>query len=333
MRHIAVDDDYLALGANDVLIDIAYVGICGSDVHYYKHGHIGDFVVKQPMILGHEASGIIAAIGKNVTHLAVGDNVCIEPGIPDFSSDISRKGLYNLDAQVKFWATPPIHGCLTPQIKHPAALVYKLPDNVSLKEGALIEPLAVGVQAAKLAAIKPGDTALVIGCGTIGLMTALSAKAAGCSKIIVSDISDDKLAFFKDDSQVIAVNPSRDNLHDIVSKETAENGVDIIFEASGYDGIFKEITTYAALNGRIILIGMPLKNVEINIIDIEVKELSLKGVFRYANVWKQAINMVASGKIALSPLISDIYNFDDSVAAFKRAAEAREDDIKIQIKL
>ena len=185
------------LGANDVRIKIANVGICGSDVHYYLHGKIGGFVVNEPMVLGHEASGTITEIGSAVKNLKVGDRVCMEPGIPDYASSQTLQGMYNLDPDVRFWATPPIHGCLRESIVHPANLTFKLPDNVSFEEGALVEPLAIGVHSVKKARVSPGDTALVLGAGTIGLVTALAAIAGGCSHVIVADAKQEKLDFIR----------------------------------------------------------------------------------------------------------------------------------------
>ena len=186
------------LGDNDVRIKIVNVGICGSDVHYYRHGRIGGFVVNEPMVLGHEASGTVVETGLAVKNLKVGDRVCMEPGIPDYGSRETLRGMYNLDPDVRFWATPPIHGCLRETIVHPANLTFKLPDNVSFEEGALVEPLAIGVHAAKKARVAPGDTALVLGAGTIGLVTALAAIAAGCSHVIVADSKQEKLDFIRD---------------------------------------------------------------------------------------------------------------------------------------
>src|SRR5690606_6765751 len=149
-----------SLGPRDVRIAVHTVGICGSDVHYYTHGRIGPFVVTQPMVLGHEAAGTITECGAEVTHLKPGDRVCMEPGIPDPLSRAARLGLYTVDPAVTFWATPPVHGCLTGSVVHPAAFTYRLPDNVSFAEGAMVEPFAVGMQAASKARIAPGDVAL-----------------------------------------------------------------------------------------------------------------------------------------------------------------------------
>ena len=179
--------------SDSVKIKMHTVGICGSDVHYYTHGKIGPFVVKEPMVLGHEGSGTIIEIGSNVSNLKVGDRVCVEPGVPDVNSKEYMKGIYNLDPKLTFWATPPDHGCLTPEVVFPSNFVFKLPDNVSYAEGAMIEPLAVGLQAAEKAKIIPGETALVMGCGPIGLVIALTALAGGCSKVFIADIVKEKL--------------------------------------------------------------------------------------------------------------------------------------------
>ncbi len=154
------------------------------------------YVVDQPMILGHEASGTVAEVGSEVTHLRPGDRVCMEPGIPQLDSRAVREGIYNLDPAVRFWATPPIHGCLTPYVVHPAAFTFRLPDNVSFAEGAIVEPLAIGLQAAKKAALKPGDVAVVVGAGTIGAMTVLAALAGGAARVILADLVPEKLALF-----------------------------------------------------------------------------------------------------------------------------------------
>jgi D-xylulose reductase len=181
------------LGPRDVRIALRTVGVCGSDVHYYTHGAIGPFVVKDPMILGHEAAGQVVETGSAVTELKPGDRVCMEPGIPDPSSRAARLGKYNLDPAVRFWATPPVHGVLRPTVVHPADFTFKLPDHVSYAEGAMVEPLAVGVHAATKVQVQPGDLAIVIGAGPIGMVTILAALAAGCSRIIVSDIHEPKL--------------------------------------------------------------------------------------------------------------------------------------------
>ncbi|WP_292211971.1 alcohol dehydrogenase catalytic domain-containing protein, partial [Mesorhizobium sp.] len=145
LREIALPLD---VGPDDVRIAIHTVGVCGSDVHYYTHGAIGSYIVRAPMVLGHEAAGTIVEVGANVTSLKVGDRVCMEPGVPNLSSRATKLGIYNVDPDVRFWATPPVHGVLAPFAVHPAAFTYRLPNNVSFAEGAMVEPFAIGMQAA-----------------------------------------------------------------------------------------------------------------------------------------------------------------------------------------
>ncbi len=323
----------LEMGPRDVKIEIDTVGICGSDVHYYTHGRIGSFVVKAPMVLGHEAAGVVVDVGSEVKTLRPGDRVCMEPGVPDLASRASRLGLYNLDPSVTFWATPPIHGCLTPHVIHPEAFTFKLPDNVSFAEGALVEPFAIGMQAASKAKIAPGDIAVVIGAGTIGIMVALAALAGGCSRVIACDIAQEKLDIAGRYSGVTTVNGRKENLAAEVSKITGGWGADVVFEASGsakaYDGIFDLLRP----GGALVMVGMPVDPINFDVIGAQIKEARIETVFRYANIYPRAIELIASGKVDLKPLISASFPFEKSVEAIERAASGRPDDVKLQIKV
>lgn len=323
----------LVVGQGDVRIAIDTVGVCGSDVHYYTHGRIGSFVVEAPMVLGHEAAGTVVEVGAAVTSLKVGDRVCMEPGIPDLSSRASKLGLYNVDPKVAFWATPPIHGVLTPEVVHPAAFTYKLPDNVSFAEAAMVEPFAVGLQAAVKAKIQPGDTAVVVGAGPIGIMSALAALAGGCSRVIVSDLVDEKLAIAGRYPGIDTVNIRRDDLRERVRQGTDGWGVDVVLEASGSPKAYDGLQDLLRPGGCLVLIGMPIEPVKLDISSIASKEIRIETVFRYANVFDRALAMIASGKVDLKPLVSETFPFEQSVAAFERASEARSTDVKIQIKM
>lgn len=323
----------LSVGAADVRIKIDTVGVCGSDVHYYTHGRIGSFVVEAPMVLGHEAAGTIVEIGEAVTSLKVGDRVCMEPGIPDPSSRASKLGLYNVDPSVVFWATPPVHGVLTPEVVHPAAFTYRLPDNVSFAEAAMVEPFAVGLQAAVKAKIQPGDTAVVTGAGPIGIMAALAALAGGCSRVIVSDLMPEKLAIAGRYPGVSTVNIREKNLAEAVAAATREWGADVVFEASGAPKAYDGIQTLLRPGGCLVLIGMPVAPISLDVSSIASKEIRIETVFRYANVFDRALAMIGSGKVDLKPLISATFPFEDSIAAFERAAEGRPGDVKLQIQL
>ena len=323
----------LAVGPGDVRIRIHTVGVCGSDVHYYTHGRIGSFVVEAPMVLGHEASGTVVEVGAGVTGLKPGDRVCMEPGVPDLSSRASKLGLYNVDPSVVFWATPPVHGVLTPEVVHPAAFTYKLPDAVSFAEAAMVEPFAVGLQAAVKAKIQPGDTAVVTGAGPIGIMTALAALAGGCSRVVVSDLMAEKLAIAGRYPGVSTVNIRETRLDAAVRDATAGWGADVVFEASGAPKAYPGIQDLIRPGGCLVLIGMPVEPVSLDVSAIAAKEIRIETVFRYANVFDRALAMIASGKVDLKPLITETFPFDESVAAFERAAEGRPADVKLQIRM
>lgn len=318
-------------GPDDVKIAMKNVGICGSDVHFYEYGNIGPFVVKEPMVLGHEGSGVVIAVGANVKSFKVGDKVCMEPGIPDWTSRAARMGLYNLDPAVRFWATPPVHGCLAPEVIHPANLTFKLPDNVGLAEGAMVEPLAVGMQAATKARIQPGATAAVIGSGTIGIMTALSAVAAGCSDVFVIDLQQEKLDVAAKYPTLTPINLAKEDAVARVKAATGGWGVDAVFEASGSMKAFDTLFDYACPGGCAVLVGMPAKPVAYDVVAGQAKELRVEHVFRYANIYDRAINLLASGKIDVKPLISKCYPFEQAVEAFEFAAKAPANIIKTQI--
>lgn len=321
----------LDVGPDDVKIAIHTVGVCGSDVHYYTHGAIGPYVLGEPMVLGHEAAGTIVGVGSNIRTLAVGDRVCMEPGVPDLSSRASKLGLYNVDPNVRFWATPPIHGILTPYAVHPAAFTYKLPDNVSFAEGAMVEPFAIGMQAAARARIAPGDVAAVIGCGPIGIMVALAALAGGCSRVFISDFSAEKLAIAGRYPGIVPVNIADQSFADVVLRETAGWGADLLFEASGSPKAFNGIFNLVRPGGAVVLVGLPVEPVTFDVPGAISKEVRIETVFRYANIFDRALALIASGKVDLTPLITGTFDFKDSIKAFDRAVEANPCDVKLQI--
>jgi D-xylulose reductase len=320
-------------GPGEVKIKLHTVGVCGSDVHYYTHGKIGPFVVEAPMVLGHEAAGTVAAVGPGVTQLKVGDRVCMEPGIPDPNSKAARLGMYNVDPAVRFWATPPIHGVLTPFVVHPANYTFKLPDHVSFAEGAMVEPFAVGMQAAFKAGIRPGDTAVVVGAGPIGTMVALAALAGGCARVIIADLAQPKLDIAAQYQGVIPINVKDRNLAEAVRELTEGWGADVVFECSGSARVWAAIAELPRPGGTVVIVGLPVDPVPVDIASWTTKELRIESVFRYAHQYERAIALMASGKVDLKPLISATFDFEDSVAAFDRAVEARPTDVKLQIRM
>ena len=319
------------VGPDDVRIEMHTVGICGSDLHYYLYGSIGPFVVREPMILGHEASGTVVEVGANVKNLATGDRVCMEPGIPDPNSRATRLGIYNLDPAVTFWATPPVHGCMRTTVVHPAAFTFKLPETVSYAEGAMVEPLAVGMHAANKAQIKPGDTALVIGAGTIGMVTIMAALAGGCSRVIVSDVEQSKLDLAATFGAVTPVNMKRGDLGATIDSLTDGWGVDIVFEASGNEKVAPALFDHLCPGGTVVYIGMPSAPVSLDIVAAQAKEARIETIFRYAHVYPRALALMGSGKIDVKPLLTDTYPFAESIAAYTYAAKPKPGSVKTQI--
>lgn len=321
------------VGPGMVKIRIHTVGVCGSDVHYYTHGRIGPFVVEAPMVLGHEAAGTIVEVGEGVTSLKVGDRVCMEPGVPDPDSRASRLGMYNVDPAVSFWATPPVHGVLAPYVVHPANYTFRLPDHVSFAEGAMVEPFAVGMQAAAKARISPGDTAVVIGAGPIGTMVAIAALAGGCARAVVADLAQPKLDIAARYQGVIPVNVKHKSLAEEVSRLTDNWGADVVFECSGSPRAWEGIAALARPGGMIVAVGLPVDPVAVDIASLSTKELGIASVFRYAHQYDRAIALIASGKVDLKPLISETFPFERAIEAFDRAVEARPTDVKLQIRV
>jgi D-xylulose reductase len=322
------------LTSDDVRIQIKYVGICGSDIHYYLHGRIGDFVVEKPMVLGHEASGVVLEAGSNVKHLRVGDRVCMEPGIPSTGSPAIFAGCYNLDPAVRFWATPPIHGCMRETVVHPGNFTFKLPDNVSLEEGALVEPAAIGVYSADTAGVRPGDIALVFGAGTIGIVTALAALASGCSQVILADVKEKKLEIVRKNlsKNLVCVNTAKQSLDDAVFS-LAREGVDIVFEATGSPAVIGSFVRYLRPNGRAVMIGMPPAPAPFDVVAAQTKEIRIMHIFRYRNVYPRTIKLIASGTLNVRPLITHSFEFKDTIKAFEFAATMPDEAIKTMVRL
>lgn len=319
------------LGPTDVRIAIKTVGICGSDIHYYQEGRIGPFVVDEPMVLGHEAAGQVIEVGSEVEHLKPGDRVCMEPGFPGSPGRASREGMYNLDPSIRFWATPPIHGCLRPEVIHPAAFTYPIPENVSFAEAAMVEPLAVGIHAATKANIRPGSVALVTGAGPIGMLTALAAISGGCSQVIITDVIEEKLDIAAKLGPITPVNVRKESISERVLKETQGWGVDYVFESSGHPSVFPDVLTSLCPGGCLVLIGMPSAPVPLDVVVAQVKEVRIEHVFRYAHVYPKAIALLGSGTLDVTPLITDTFAFADSIQAFEFASKMPATSVKAQI--
>lgn len=293
---------------DDVLVRVKSVGICGSDVHYYKEGRIGEFVVKQPLILGHESAGIVEKVGKDVKNLKEGDRVAIEPGVPCRKCEWCKTGRYNLCPDVKFFATPPVNGTFCEYIVHPADFLYKLPDEISLDEATLIEPFSVGIHAANLINLKEGEKVIVSGLGPVGLLTLLASKLNGAVVYGIDKIKK-RLDFAKEFKADILFNTDEIEIKEI--KNNLPEKADVVFECSGYYGLMEESLNWVKRGGRIVFIGMGTDYININISKITIDELKISGLFRYANTYKKAIEILKTSKIKLEPLIGKKFNLED----------------------
>ena len=309
---------YPELGDDEVVVKMEYVGICGSDVHYYEKGRIGSFVVNSDFILGHEGAGTIVSIGKNVTSHKVGDRVALEPGIPCGHCYYCKTGNYHLCPDVRFLATPPYDGCFRNFISYPADMAFTLPSNVSSKEGSLVEPLAVGLHAVEQGDVKLGDSIVILGAGCIGLMTLLASKARGASDITVVDVMDNRLDKAKEMGATHVINAKRDDAVLAVKKLTKNRGVDVAFETAGSDFTARECAHLIRRGGTVVLVGMAAKDsFEYDFSVLMAKEATIKTVFRYKNIYPSAISAIAHGNIDLSKLNPVEYLFDDIANAFE----------------
>jgi L-iditol 2-dehydrogenase len=319
---------------NEVLVKIQYVGVCGSDLHYYETGRIGDYIVEPPFVLGHEASGIVTELGKDVKNLKIGDRVALEPGATCGECEFCRTGRYNLCPDVVFFATPPVDGVLQEYAAHPASLCFKLPDNVSSMNGALIEPLAVGFHAASQGDAHIGQKAIIFGAGCIGLMTLLALQSYGLNDITVVDILPNRLAQAKKMGATHVVNSLDKDFLDQFDKITDKAGFDIAFETAG-----TEITTRLCIKvlkkgSNLVCVGYS-KTGEMTLpmsllLD---KELSIKTVFRYRHIYPKAIEAVACGKIDPSNVVTNIFEFDDVQNAMDKSVADKAKIVKSVIKI
>ena len=319
---------------NEVLVKLEYVGICGSDLHYYETGAIGDYVVKPPFVLGHEPGGTVVETGKNVRHLKVGNRVALEPGKTCGHCEFCRTGRYNLCPDVVFFATPPVDGVFQEYVAHEADLCFKLPDNVSTLEGALIEPLAVGFHAAIQGDAHLGQTAVVMGAGCIGLVSMMALKARGVSEVYIVDIMDKRLEKALELGADKAINGARESVEDRIRKLTDGKGADLVIETAGTEITTRQAVSIAKKGSNIVLVGYS-KTGEMTLPMSLVldKELTFKTVFRYRHIYPMAIEAVSQGKVNLKGIVTDIFDLDDVQKAMDYSVNNKADIVKAVIRI
>jgi len=291
--------------AGEVLVKLEYVGICGSDVHYFHDGRCGDAVVEGDFILGHECAGTVVGLGEGVTSHKIGDRVALEPGLTCGQCEFCKTGRYNLCPDVVFLATPPVQGCYENYIAFPANMAYKLPDNIGTKEGALIEPLAVGIHSANLGNVKMGDSVLILGAGCIGLVTLLACKAYGATDITVADVIPKRLEFAKNLGATRVINGAKTDVVAEIDKITGGAGIEKVFEAAGSPVTIAQTPHVVKRGGVIVLVGIAAQEeISYNFAKIMFKEARIESVFRYRNIYPQAISAVSQGLIDISGIVT-----------------------------
>lgn len=322
-------------GAGQVVVKMEYVGICGSDVHYFHSGRCGSYVVgDEEFMLGHECAGTVVEAGEGCKNLKPGDRVALEPGITCGQCEYCKSGKYNLCPDVRFLATPPIAGCYEDYIAFPENMCFKLPENVSAKEGALIEPLSVGMHAANQAEVSVGDTVVIVGGGCIGLVTLLACKARGAAKIIVADLADVRLDKAKELGASYVINSKETDIFKEVERLTEGAGADKVFETAGSPVTIAQMPYLVKRGGTITLVGMSSQEeVSFNFAQIMDKEATIKTVFRYRNVYPQAIAAVASGAIKVDGIVTHEYDLEHIQEAFEAAIHNKESLVKAVIKV
>ena len=319
---------------DEVLVKLEYVGICGSDLHYYETGAIGDYVVEPPFVLGHEPGGTVVEVGKNVKHLQVGDRVALEPGKTCGHCEFCKTGRYNLCPDVVFFATPPVDGVFQEYVAHEADLCFKLPENVDTMEGALIEPLAVGFHAAMQADAKAGQTAVVMGAGCIGLVTMMALKAMGVSRVYVADIMEKRLEKALELGADGVINGKEKDAVEEVMKLTNGKGCDVAIETAGTQITTVQTIKMTKKGATIVLVGYS-KSGEMTLpMSLALdKELTFKTVFRYRHIYPMAIEAVAAGKVNLKGIVTDVFSLDEVQKAMDYSVNNKADIVKAVIRI
>ena len=324
------------IGKKEVLVSLEYVGICGSDVHYFHNGCCGSYKVdlSEDYMLGHECAGTIVKVGEEVERLKVGDRVALEPGITCGECEQCKSGHYNLCPDVVFLATPPVQGCNEEYIAFPENMCFKLPDNVSTKEGALIEPLSVGFYASEQGGVKTGDTVVILGSGCIGLVTLLACKAHGAGKIIVADLVEARLQKAIELGAAEVINSGKEDALKKIEELTNGRGADVVFETAGSPVTIAQTPFIVRRGGTITLVGLSAQEeINYNFAQIMDKEATIKSVFRYRNIYPKAIAAVSSGAINVKGIVTHEFDLEHIQDAYDEAVNNKTDLVKAVIKV
>ncbi|MGW0018631.1 NAD(P)-dependent alcohol dehydrogenase [Rhodococcus sp. NPDC003382] len=293
----------------DVLVRVTTVGVCGSDTHYYREGRIGEFVVTGPLVLGHEAAGVVVAVGKGVPAHRIGERVSIEPQRPDPLTEETRRGDYNLCPHMRFFATPPVDGALCEYVTIGAAFAHPVPATVSDDAAALCEPLSVGIAAVRKARITAGSRVLVTGAGPVGVVVAQVARAFGALEIVVTDLDERRRTSALSYGATRALDPRVD--------DPASLQVDSYIDASGAPSAVDSGIRAVRPGGTVVLVGAGAETMTLPVQIIQNRELVLTGVFRYANTWPTALALVELGRVDLDTMVTARFSLDKTAEALE----------------
>jgi L-iditol 2-dehydrogenase len=306
--------------ADEVLVAVGEVGICGSDVHYYEHGRIGDYVVEEPLVLGHESAGEVVAVGDDVVGLEPGARVALEPGVSCRRCPHCKRGDYHLCESVEFMATPPHDGAFTEYVAWPADYAYELPASVSTTEGALCEPLSVGIHACRRGDVGTGDTVLITGAGPIGLLAMETARAAGATDVLVTDVVDSKVERARDRGADRAIDVAETDLERAVDEYTDRVGADVVIEASGAEPSIQATLDVVRRGGTVVLVGLASEaEVPFDVLDLIDNEIDVHGSFRYKNTYDAAIDLLADGAVDVEGIVDFRSTLDQIDDAFQQS--------------
>nr|WP_242497572.1 NAD(P)-dependent alcohol dehydrogenase [Microbacterium protaetiae] len=296
---------------DEVLVRVTAVGVCGSDVHFYREGRLGDWVLDEPLILGHESGGEIVAVGAAVAPERLGERVSIEPQHPSPSSAETLRGDYNLDPHMKFYAVPGTDGAFCEYVTIQSHFAHHVPDSVSDGAAALLEPLSVAIAAGRKAELRPGSRVLITGAGPVGLAIAQVARASGATDVLITDISAERRAAALRFGATTALDPVAD------ATAVAASHVDAFIDASGAGAAVRAGLEALRPAGRAVLVGMGLAELPFPVTHIQNNELIVTGVFRYANTWPAAVAMAASGHVDLDAMITGTFPLSETEAALE----------------
>ena len=328
------DSEMPVCGADDVLVEIKHVGICGSDMLFFNDPTAGKAIdTRLPIVLGHEAAGIVVEKGSNVKHLEIGDTVALEPGIPCGKCGMCLSGHYNLCPDVIFFAAPPFErGAYSRYVSHPAHQSFKLPHSMTTLEGAMIEPLSVGISALQHSAAAPGKRVVILGAGCIGQTTLLALKASGVDHILVADMLDNRLSKAKELGAEFVVNTSSEDLIKTIGDYWSGKKADIVFETAGSHITAQMGQWLLDKCGELVIVGNLHHPVTLDILAMSKLEATLKTVWRYANTYPIAIDMVNLGKANIKEVVTNVFDFEDIQEAFNESLFNKQNIVKSVIK-